>query len=523
MGAWTLAGTPSPGTPSAGASGDAASARTVAFASKHFAGLRPVADELWVLDVATGVRRRIDGACPDGAGVRIEGIEAYRGGLLCLVNDMRAHGVNQDPQPRLVSLDGAWADPFPCPDLCYGNAMSCDSSYGGGCASRVVGGSWYAVTTEFDGAYVRRIELGDPDGGCIACERVVELDGPVVSFDTADGRTFWCVAGSPAGLPEVYRVELGVAAGSEAPAREAPARVVRVTDCSRALEGRLVSPPEPFEFESNGATLTGYVIKPVGYDGAPDGGAPAGGSAARRAYPAVLEIHGGPKVAYGTQFSHEMQVLATQGYFVLFTNPHGSAGRGGDFADIRGRYGREDYADLMAFVDEALRRYPAIDPERLAVMGGSYGGFMTNWIVGHTNRFRCANSQRSIANYMTKFLVSDIGTWGQHARNHRRPRRPGIRGRQSRQGVGAVAARLCRQRRDAHAVSAFRPRLSLPARGGHADVHGARAARRSGAPRGLQRGAPRSEPDGQAPEPGAPHRGDRRLVPALAFVGEYGA
>lgn len=416
VGAWTLAGASSAGTPSAGASGgvapgDAAPARTVAFASKHFAGLRPVADELWVLDVATGVRRRIDGACPDGAGVRIEGIEAYRGGLLCLVNDMRAHGVNQDPQPRLVSLDGAWADPFPCPDLCYGNAMSCDSSYGGGCASRVVGGSWYAVTTEFDGAYVRRIELGDPDGGCIACERVVELDGPVVSFDTADGRTFWCVAGSPTGLPEVYRVELGVAAGSEAPVREAPARVVRVTDCSRALEGRLVSPPEPFEFESNGATLTGYVIKPVGYDGAPDGGAPAGGSAARRAYPAVLEIHGGPKVAYGTQFSHEMQVLAAQGYFVLFTNPHGSAGRGGDFADIRGRYGREDYADLMAFVDEALRRYPAIDPERLAVMGGSYGGFMTNWIVGHTNRFRCANSQRSIANYMTKFLVSDIGTW----------------------------------------------------------------------------------------------------------------
>ncbi len=187
--------------------------------------------------------------------------------------------------------------------------MSCDSSYGGGCASRVVGDSWYVVTTEFDGAYVRRIELGDPDGGRIACERVVELGGPVVSFDTADGRTFWCVAGSLTGLPEVYRVELGAAAGSEAPAREAPARAVRVTDCSRALEGRLVSPPEPFEFESNGATLTGYVIKPVGYDGTPDGETSADGSAARRAYPAVLEIHGGPKVAYGTQFSHEMQVL----------------------------------------------------------------------------------------------------------------------------------------------------------------------------------------------------------------------
>ena len=394
VGAWT----PVDG-PLAGEAEGSASGKGIAFTSRHFAGLRPAADELWVLDVATGVRRRLDGTCPDGAGVRIEGVEAYRDGLLCLVSDMRSHGVNQDPQPRFVTLDGVWADPSRFPDLCYGNAMSCDSSYGGGRASCTVGDAWYAVTTEFDGAYVRRTELG-ADGGCALCERVVELGGPVVSFDTVDGKTFWCVAGRPDGLPEVYRVE------PDASGKGAPSRVTRITDCSRALEGRCLSLPEPFEFESNGATLTGYVIKPVGFDDA-SGAGDIGG----RTYPAVLEIHGGPKAAYGVQFSQEMQVLAAQGYFVLFTNPHGSAGRGADFADIRGRYGKEDYTDLMTFVDEALRRYPSIDPERLAVMGGSYGGFMTNWVIGHTNRFRCANSQRSIANYMTKFLVSDIGTW----------------------------------------------------------------------------------------------------------------
>lgn len=394
VGAWT----PVDG-PLAGEVEGSVSGKEIAFTSRHFAGLRPVADELWVLDVATGVRRRLDGTCPDGTGVRIEGVEAYRDGLLCLVSDMRSHGVNQDPQPRFVTLDGAWADPSRFPDLCYGNAMSCDSSYGGGRASCTVGDAWYAVTTEFDGAYVRRTELG-ADGGCVLCERAVELDGPVVSFDTVDGETFWCVAGSPDGLPEVYRVE------PDASGKGAPSRVTRITDCSRALEGRRLSLPEPFEFESNGATLTGYVIKPAGFDDA-SGAGDIGG----RTYPAVLEIHGGPKAAYGVQFSQEMQVLAAQGYFVLFTNPHGSAGRGADFADIRGRYGKEDYTDLMTFVDEALRRYPSIDPERLAVMGGSYGGFMANWIIGHTNRFRCANSQRSIANYMTKFLVSDIGTW----------------------------------------------------------------------------------------------------------------
>ena len=108
-------------------------------------------------------------------------------------------------------------------------------------------------------------------------------------------------------------------------------------------------------------------------------------------YPAILTIHGGPRLSYGSVFFHEMQVLAGAGYFVLFCNPRGSEGRGNDFADIRGRFGTIDYQDIMAFLDGALARWPDIDPTRLGVGGGSYGGFMTNWIIGHTDRFQAAD------------------------------------------------------------------------------------------------------------------------------------
>ena len=96
------------------------------------------------------------------------------------------------------------------------------------------------------------------------------------------------------------------------------------------------------------------------------------------------------------------------GYFVFFCNPRGGDGRGNEFMDIRGKYGTVDYDDLMKFTDKVLETYP-IDSKRVGVTGGSYGGFMTNWIIGHTDRFACAVSQRSIANWFSKFGTTDIG------------------------------------------------------------------------------------------------------------------
>src|SRR5881397_4310531 len=127
-----------------------------------------------------------------------------------------------------------------------------------------------------------------------------------------------------------------------------------------------------------------------------------------RSYPMVLEIHGGPRVQYGACFFHEFQVLASAGFYVLFSNPRGAQGYGEAFTRaIVLDWGGPDYEDLMRVVDAALRRYPEIDPTRLGVTGGSYGGYMTNWIVGHTDRFKAALTQRCVTTISTLLLASD--------------------------------------------------------------------------------------------------------------------
>ncbi|MFS0688538.1 S9 family peptidase [Sporosarcina sp. 179-K 8C2 HS] len=127
-------------------------------------------------------------------------------------------------------------------------------------------------------------------------------------------------------------------------------------------------------------------------------------------YPLIVDIHGGPHAMFGNTFFHEMQLLAAKGYGVLYINPRGSHGYSQQFVDaVRGDYGGGDYEDIMAATDYVLAENDWIDENRLGVTGGSYGGFMTNWIVGHTNRFKAAVTQRSICNWISFFGVSDIG------------------------------------------------------------------------------------------------------------------
>lgn len=127
-------------------------------------------------------------------------------------------------------------------------------------------------------------------------------------------------------------------------------------------------------------------------------------------YPLIVDIHGGPHAMFGNTFFHEMQLLAAKGYGVLYINPRGSHGYSQEFVDaVRGDYGGGDYEDIMAATDYVLAENSWIDEDRLGVTGGSYGGFMTNWIVGHTNRFKAAVTQRSICNWISFFGVSDIG------------------------------------------------------------------------------------------------------------------
>lgn len=155
--------------------------------------------------------------------------------------------------------------------------------------------------------------------------------------------------------------------------------------------------PEHLSFiNKEGITIDGFIIRPSDFD-------------YKKKYPVILDIHGGPKTAYGDILYHEMQYWANEGYIVIYCNPRGSDGKENSFADIRGKYGTIDYEDIMEFVDEVISKYAFIDTENIGVTGGSYGGFMTNWIIGHTNRFKAAASQRSISNWIGFFGTSDIG------------------------------------------------------------------------------------------------------------------
>ncbi len=127
-------------------------------------------------------------------------------------------------------------------------------------------------------------------------------------------------------------------------------------------------------------------------------------------YPLIVNIHGGPHMMYANTFIHEMQYLAARGFGVLYVNPRGSHSYSQTFVDaVRGDYGGNDYEDIMKSLETVIAENNWIDAARLGVTGGSYGGFMTNWIVGKTNRFKAAVTQRSISNWVSFFGVSDIG------------------------------------------------------------------------------------------------------------------
>ncbi len=172
----------------------------------------------------------------------------------------------------------------------------------------------------------------------------------------------------------------------------------RLTNVNAALlDEAYVARPERIEFSgADGWRIEGWLLKPPGFD-------------PLRRHPLVLEIHGGPHTAYGHSFFHEFQVLAGRGYLVLYVNPRGSHSYGERFVHACvGDWGGKDCEDLMAAVDHVVAM-GFVDETRLAVTGGSYGGFMTNWVIGHTRRFAAAASARCVSNNLSFFGTSDIG------------------------------------------------------------------------------------------------------------------
>ncbi|MFH1446262.1 MAG: S9 family peptidase, partial [Chloroflexota bacterium] len=147
---------------------------------------------------------------------------------------------------------------------------------------------------------------------------------------------------------------------------------------------------------SDNNDLQGWIIKPPDFD-------------LKKKYPSILEIHGGPMVQYGNFFMHEFYILAAHGYVVYFTNPRGGRGYGEEHTKAihNGKWGTVDYADLMHWTD-FMQKQPYIDKSRMGVTGGSYGGYMTAWIIGHTQRFKAAVAQRVVSNLLSMWGSSDF-------------------------------------------------------------------------------------------------------------------
>lgn len=328
----------------------------------HFGG-----QDLYRIDLASRRQELVVKSRPDFV------IATYALGksfLLVMAADGK-FGMNTDCDFYKLDYKTLAVTPYAVYGEAIGTSVGCDVRHGGGQAFKMDGDVLYFISTRFDGAGLYKLEDG-------TVSPVLVRDGSVDCFDRKNGKMLLCA------LWDMKPQELYDETGR---------RVTHFNDAM--LRGKYVAQPDPLNLTAGDHEVHGFILKPMDFE-------------AGKKYPVIFDIHGGPKTVYGPVFYHEMQYWASRGYFVIFCNPTGSDGRGA-FMDIRGKYGTVDFDDLMAFCDAALAKYPEMDADNLFETGGSYGGFMTNWIIGHTDRFRACASQRSISNWTSFYGVSDIG------------------------------------------------------------------------------------------------------------------
>jgi len=294
--------------------------------------------------------------------------------IICALSDMKEYGKNENC--KFYTIKNNKLEFLKDNDTCLADTVGSDCKLGGGTNYRVDCNKLYFTTTINKSCFLNTIDINGNE------EELSHDNGSIGSYDIIkDEILFTGLRGLK--LEEVYSLK-----------NKEENEITHFNDS--IYKEKYLSKPKELNFVSDGIEIASWVLEPINFD-------------KNKKYPLILDIHGGPKTAYGEVFFHEMQVWANMGYFVIFSNPRGSDGRGNAFADIRGKYGTIDYDDLMKLVDTALEKYPEIDKDKLGVTGGSYGGFMTNWIIGHTDRFKCAASQRSISNWISKFGITDIG------------------------------------------------------------------------------------------------------------------
>ena len=231
-----------------------------------------------------------------------------------------------------------------------------------------------------------RANIGAFDAGNGSQTNVTTGDHAVVNFRaTADRSKFALLISTPTRIGDLFWLEKPGAA---------PRQLTRINE-ELFSKLNLTEPEDVWYTSFDGKKVQTWVQKPPDFD-------------PKKKYPLILNIHGGPHAAYGYIFDHEFQWMAAKGYVVLYPNPRGSTTYGQDFGNIiQYNYPGDDYKDLMAGVDELIRR-GYIDQTKLGVTGGSGGGLLTNWTVGHTDRFKAAVSQRDIASWTDWWYTADF-------------------------------------------------------------------------------------------------------------------
>jgi len=268
-----------------------------------------------------------------------------------------------------------------------------DQTCGGGVQPDYMSPASSSLAWAPNGRTVYALAMDDGDCAVVAFDRGTgaprRLSPPGVTIAgmqcTPDGRALVVLASTPTRPYDLFT--LPAEGGALTP----------LTDTNRALLARVaVVAPEHIRFDApDGTAIEGWLYRP--HDAAAEGVQP---------YPLILNVHGGPFGAWGSCFYVQAQALAGAGYASLYLNPRGSFGHG--FAFTRAAdWGEKDFGDLMAGVDAVLARGEA-DPDRLGVTGISYGGFMTNWALGHTDRFAAAVSVNGVSNFVSMYGVSDI-------------------------------------------------------------------------------------------------------------------
>lgn len=296
--------------------------------------------------------------------------------VLIAGTDMKDFGINQNPD--FFYLKDKKLELMTIYRGTIGNSVGSDVRLGSSSSDVVVKDKVYFISTVDDHNEIHSIKRD----GTIKME--YQFNGSVEGLIHVN-QQFYAIGLYRQKLQEIYHLNLQ------------ENRLTQLTRINQnVLKNRYIATPKEVIVKCINHVVKGFILYPKDFD-------------PFKTYPAILDIHGGPKTVYGKVYYHEMQYWANLGYFVFFANPRGSDGKGDGFADIRGLYGTIDYEDLMLFTDHVLQKVPQINHERLFVTGGSYGGFMTNWIVGHTDRFKAAVTQRSISNWLSFHGTSDIG------------------------------------------------------------------------------------------------------------------